>query len=498
MATDAHVSNMTIELVLSSNAIVAPPNSPGTSSSVWIPFITNTTDPGAGKNSLAIALNDNQTLDSSVGWYGKWIYSALMPCSFPNNLIWGGQWNWEFASASPFLMTMRIGILLYDVNFTFLSEIVTDYAGSSGTNAWAQIPETITPIPTEAAFFRFECVALVAGSGNTGIGNNYATMLFDNLYAIQQIGTTAAPGGGGGTTTTTIVTTNVVPTVSLNGWGANGHVGSYEHGTSQGYFFGLDSGTTQGYQNPENAIDGDPTTSAAVTLQHTHAYAGCVWAFPAGPTNGVSTLVIDSSIPANGAVIITARSAGIWYSLDGGTTWKQIYNTNVRARKIDSIQLPPGQDLSLVQVMAFTDAHDDMAHRVWEINITNTTSVQTVTGGSTTGSTGGTTGTGGSTGSGSTGGTGTGGSGGTGGTTGTGKTVTSRGGHLSYSTSVGGHITWTWTGVTLFWSDGSTTIVPDGSITQNGLIDAALYYYFPYVDLATGMLKWVDGGMGTA
>ncbi len=305
------------------------------------------------------------------------------------------------------------------------------------------------------------------------------------------------------------------PTVLLNGWGNNAHVGAYEEGVDLAYGWGLNNDTTYPYVNPGNAVDGDATTYASCSYLHTHQYAGCVWTFGAGSVsvtnplgsayitlwtepNGVATqvaslgtttysyivqavdgsgnslavspvitthlgpativrdnyvgvgwsavsgaagyrvyrtyggttgiiapaaqydsiqgkstlttvyfndtgYVADSSpaIPTAGASSTTTvtsssstttlsasqtgilsvlssvpdsgpgtdRSAGIWYSLDGGTTWTAFYDTGIRAEILDSVTLPAGQNLSQVQVMAFLDAHDDMTHWVYDIYV---------------------------------------------------------------------------------------------------------------------------------
>jgi len=162
------------------------------------------------------------------------------------------------------------------------------------------------------------------------------------------------------------------PTATLNGWGPNGHVGAYEEGVNQGYGWGLDGSTTAPYTSPANATDTSTTTYAYSAQQHTHKYSGCVYTFPAVPSSGVArTLNIDSQVPTSGTdgFIVTSRSAGIWYSINGGTTWTQVYNAQSRTRRTDSITLAASQDLSKVQVMAFSDAHDDMYHKVYDINI---------------------------------------------------------------------------------------------------------------------------------
>jgi hypothetical protein len=170
------------------------------------------------------------------------------------------------------------------------------------------------------------------------------------------------------------------PFTYLNGWGPNGHVGDYEHGVNQGHYWGLDSGSTNQYGTPDAACDGDQTTSALMYCQHQHHYFGCLWVFTVGSAPpGPLYLNILSEVPANGQAgwIVTLRDAGIWYSLDSGTTWTLVYQTaGPRGKQWDSIALPAGQDLNQVQVMAFADAHDDMVHYVYEINATQTTTSQ--------------------------------------------------------------------------------------------------------------------------
>jgi len=181
------------------------------------------------------------------------------------------------------------------------------------------------------------------------------------------------PSGVAETNPGTLTTTNkIFPTTLLNGWGPNAHVGSYEGGTNQGFQFGLDSSTTNAYSNPSNAFDGNENTYASASGQHTHVYYGCVWSFAAisGTLTNIKLNVL-SEVPVNGTdgQLVNARTAGIWYSLDGGNNWQQVYDTVPRNKSWDQISLPAGQDVSKVQVMAFLDAHDDMYQKVYEINI---------------------------------------------------------------------------------------------------------------------------------
>lgn len=204
--------------------------------------------------------------------------------------------------------------------------------------------------------------------GFTNTGNN------GTFTVVSSTPTTVTVNNGSGvaeTATATLTTQNLLrPSTLLNGWGGNAHVGSYEGGVDQGFSFGLDPSATSAYSNPGNAFDGDPTTFASFTGQHTHVYGGCVWSF-AGISNSATnvTLNILSEVPTSGTdgQLVTLRSAGIWYSIDGGTTWTSIYDSSTFTKKYSQIAIPNGTTLSNVQVMAFTDAHDDMYHKVYDI-----------------------------------------------------------------------------------------------------------------------------------
>lgn len=162
--------------------------------------------------------------------------------------------------------------------------------------------------------------------------------------------------------------------VFKNGWGPGGHVGAYEGGVNQGLTWGFDASTTNPYANAANALDGDVNTKASSVQQHTHAYAGCIWSFtnPSAPVipNGL-TINVLSEIPPNGSggLLVTKRSAGVWYTIDGGTSWTQIYNSGTRSKQWDTIVLPANTDPAMVQIMAFSDSHDDMVHYVYEVQL---------------------------------------------------------------------------------------------------------------------------------
>ena len=57
-------------------------------------------------------------------------------------------------------------------------------------------------------------------------------------------------------------------------------------------------------------------------------------------------------------------------------------------------------------------------------------------------------------------------------------------------------LTWTWTGLTIYRADGTTTAVPNGSLAVTALAAATTYYFYPYWDDVAGALGWVAGGAG--
>jgi hypothetical protein len=231
--------------------------------------------------------------------------------------------------------------------------------------------ETVIGLPTIIVNGVQNSSSLASGTPIIGDMDNV-----ENFTVGAGIGTLTTGPPGGGPTGTIIAT----PTSTLNGWGPNAHVGAYEMGTAQNFGWGLDPSTTSGYNNPNNVSDGNTSTFADATGQHTHTYYGSIWTFTTGTAQNNMVLNILSRVLANGddGLIVNTRSAGIWYSLDGGTNWQQVYNMGPdlptptplsRPKQWDSIPLPANQDITQVQVMAFTDSHDDMVHRVYIVNI---------------------------------------------------------------------------------------------------------------------------------
>lgn len=158
------------------------------------------------------------------------------------------------------------------------------------------------------------------------------------------------------------------PTVLTNGWAANAQNAAYEEGVDEAYGWGLFDGPTSGYSTAGAACDSNLSTSANISFQNSEQYAGCIWSFAALAGSPPSSLYLNVNSAVN-PYDSSGRSAGVWYSLDGGTTWTQIYNTPNHAQFWDSVELSPTQDCSLIQVMAFMDANTEMAHFVYEIQL---------------------------------------------------------------------------------------------------------------------------------
>lgn len=57
-------------------------------------------------------------------------------------------------------------------------------------------------------------------------------------------------------------------------------------------------------------------------------------------------------------------------------------------------------------------------------------------------------------------------------------------------------LAWSWSGLTIYRADGSTTAVPNGSVSVTGLSPATTYYFYPYWDETSSALGWVAGGSG--
>jgi len=78
-----------------------------------------------------------------------------------------------------------------------------------------------------------------------------------------------------------------------------------------------------------------------------------------------------------------------------------------------------------------------------------------------------------------------------------GSTPYSNTGNFTY-TSTTTSITWSWATITIYRSDGTTTIMPSGSQLISGLIASTTYQFFPYYDETLKSIQWVSaGGIGT-
>ena len=58
-------------------------------------------------------------------------------------------------------------------------------------------------------------------------------------------------------------------------------------------------------------------------------------------------------------------------------------------------------------------------------------------------------------------------------------------------------ITWSWSGLSIFRADGTSTSVPNGSLAVTGLASATTYFFYPYWDDVAHVLAWVAGGSGS-
>jgi len=58
-------------------------------------------------------------------------------------------------------------------------------------------------------------------------------------------------------------------------------------------------------------------------------------------------------------------------------------------------------------------------------------------------------------------------------------------------------LTWSWSGLTIYRADGTTTAIPNGSVAVTSLTAATTYYFYPYWDETAGVLAWVAAGAGS-
>jgi hypothetical protein len=58
-------------------------------------------------------------------------------------------------------------------------------------------------------------------------------------------------------------------------------------------------------------------------------------------------------------------------------------------------------------------------------------------------------------------------------------------------------LTWSWSGLSIYRADGTTTAIPDGSVAIAGLAAGTTYFFYPYWDDVGGVIGWVAGASGS-
>jgi hypothetical protein len=207
---------------------------------------------------------------------------------------------------------------------------------------------SVTALSYSTLYYIYYDDATLAGGGVT--------------YAATTTKTTAIQGSGRffvGSITTPAATG---PTATGNN---DGGVGA-QAGQTSVFLFGATAITQSGANNPgvanpQNAIDGNLTTFAklSVTFTSSEAESTTLTLSGASPTSAPwtsLTLNVRSSVPTNTTGTGTGNiTFSIGYSLDGGSTFTTIYSVlgpTTRALTTDSIALPVTQNLALVRVQA--------------------------------------------------------------------------------------------------------------------------------------------------
>lgn len=57
-------------------------------------------------------------------------------------------------------------------------------------------------------------------------------------------------------------------------------------------------------------------------------------------------------------------------------------------------------------------------------------------------------------------------------------------------------LAWSWSGLNIYRADGTSTAIPNGSVTVTGLAAGTTYYFYPYWDDVASAIGWVAGGAG--
>jgi len=63
--------------------------------------------------------------------------------------------------------------------------------------------------------------------------------------------------------------------------------------------------------------------------------------------------------------------------------------------------------------------------------------------------------------------------------------------------STSSSLTWSWSGLSIYRADATTTTIPNGSVGVTGLTAGTTYYFYPYWDDTAGAIGWVAGASGS-
>lgn len=177
--------------VLSLNGNSYPTNPQGGGNpNVFSVMLESGNVPRTGDKNLLIRVNPNITIPASSPFYETRVVGGKIPVKNGDIIRVTAFERWDFSGAIPAGLTIiqRIGIMMFDKNDSFISELNTDISNTQSAT-WAQKQGAVQINVANVAYVRVQCSAFLQNSTGSPVStsaNFIADLRWDDLSFVYQ------------------------------------------------------------------------------------------------------------------------------------------------------------------------------------------------------------------------------------------------------------------------------------------------------------------------